>query len=281
MHFACRASSKRCGARGTRGRTSRVLDLAAGPRVAAAIASRSECRSTRTTSRTYRGDDAKRASRFFFAMALGRSRRNREIPPQDAFGWKAFENCCLSRLFSRFAASFLGARSERSVVAVAHAAPPLEDERRSGARHSRARRGDARCSLLSLRVTASRGALLARSVAGTASRLANRGRATRSRAGTRRIVFAASAPASERGASYIVARSIAGGESGGEARAPSDRTRYELLSWHLARPRRRRPKARFNETRRRLSSRAPRVLRFRDRRRVANVVASAASNRTW
>ena len=63
-----------------------------------------------------------RARHSFFAMALGRSRRNRKIPPQDAFGWKAFENCCLSRLFSRFAASFLGARSERSIVAVAHAA---------------------------------------------------------------------------------------------------------------------------------------------------------------
>ena len=54
-----------------------------------------------------------------FPTALESSRRIRGDSPQCALGWKAFDNGCLSRLFSQLAASFQGSRSEWSIVAVA------------------------------------------------------------------------------------------------------------------------------------------------------------------
>lgn len=52
-----------------------------------------------------------------FPKALGSSRRIRRISPQFALGKKAFDNGCVSRLFSRLAASFEGSRSEWSIAA--------------------------------------------------------------------------------------------------------------------------------------------------------------------
>lgn len=43
-----------------------------------------------------------------FPTALESSRRARKDSPQFALGWKAFDNGCMSRLFSQLAASFQG-----------------------------------------------------------------------------------------------------------------------------------------------------------------------------